>query len=111
MISWQKRSNIVSPEPTFEAEFGWSVAIDADRGLVGGPWLEPDGEAHFYNGFLIACGCVGDVDGDGMVDVSDVLQIIGTWGSCQGCAEDLDNNGVVDVGDLLQLISEWGECH
>jgi len=107
---WQLRSAIVSPEPTFEAEFGWSVAIDGDRGVVGGPWLEPDGEVRFYEGFMDTCDCVGDLNGDGTVGVSDVLQIIGMWGECQGCDEDLDENGFVDVGDLLQLISIWGNC-
>jgi hypothetical protein len=27
-----------------------------------------------------------------------------------GCPEDLDGSGVVDVFDLLQLLAAWGEC-
>lgn len=107
---WQQRSVIVSPEPTLEAEFGWAVAVNGDYGLVGGPWLEPDGEVRFYQGFIYSCGCVGDFDGDSVVGVSDLLQLIGAWGACQDCQEDLDGNGFVDVGDVLQLISAWGEC-
>ncbi len=104
---WEKQATIVSEEPTTEAEFGWAVALDGDNGIIGGPWLEPDGEAKF---FKMECGCVGDFDGDGLVGVTDLLQLIGVWGECDSCEEDLDGNGIIDVSDILQLISSWGEC-
>jgi hypothetical protein len=107
---WNKRSSIISPEPTIEAEFGWSVAIDGDYGIAGAPWLEPDGEVQFYNGFITSCECLGDVDGDGSVGVTDLLQLIGAWGVCANCDEDLNGNGVVEVSDILELISFWGTC-
>jgi len=49
----------------------------------------------------------GDVNGDGNVNVSDVLAVISAWGSCEGCIEDLDNSGSVDVTDLLIVIGNW----
>ena len=104
---WEKQATVVSEEPTTEAEFGWAVALDGDNGIIGGPWLEPDGEAKF---FKMECGCVGDFDGDGLVGVTDLLQLIGVWGECDSCEEDLDGNGIIDVSDILQLISSWGEC-
>jgi len=107
---WNKRSTMTSPEPTTEAEFGWSVAVDGDHGVAGAPWREPDGEVQFFEGFISSCNCIGDLNQDGMIGVTDLLQIINVWGSCQGCEEDLDENGIVDVSDLLQLISAWGEC-
>jgi hypothetical protein len=107
---WNKRSTMTSPEPTTEAEFGWSVAVDGDHGVAGAPWREPDGEVHFYNGFINECECMGDFDGDGSVGVTDLLQLIGVWGVCDNCDEDLNGNGVVDVSDILQLISFWGTC-
>ena len=36
--------------------------------------------------------------------------MIGDWGACSGCATDLDGNGVVNVSDLLQVIGAWGPC-
>ena len=108
--NWQEQSVLVSPNPTAAAEFGWAVALDGDNALIGAPWLEPDGEVQFFEGFISSCNCIGDLNQDGMIGVTDLLQIISVWGSCQGCEEDLDGNGFVDVSDLLQLISAWGEC-
>jgi hypothetical protein len=54
--------------------------------------------------------CHGDTTGDGVVDVADILQLIGAWGPCGICAEDLNNDGNVDVADLLDLLSAWGPC-
>ena len=49
----------------------------------------------------------GDVDGDGIVGVTDLLAIIGAWGPCSGCDEDLNNDGSVNVTDLLDVIANW----
>jgi len=54
--------------------------------------------------------CVGDFDGSGAVNVSDLLDLISAWGSCDSCPQDFDGNGYVDVIDLLELISFWGDC-
>ncbi len=43
-----------------------------------------------------------------MVDIQDLLQLIGAWGPCNDCDEDIDNSGDVDVEDLLSLIDFWG---
>jgi hypothetical protein len=52
----------------------------------------------------------GDVDGDGCVDVNDLLAVIAAWGACPGCAEDLTGDGAVDVNDLLLVIGAWSPC-
>jgi hypothetical protein len=52
-------------------------------------------------------GVPGDVNGDGVVDVSDILMLIVAWGPCDGCPEDLNGDGVVNVNDIIQLISYW----
>ncbi|MAI67507.1 MAG: hypothetical protein CMJ26_06495 [Phycisphaerae bacterium] len=49
----------------------------------------------------------GDVNGDGVIDVNDILALIVAWGPCNGCPEDLDGSGSVNVSDLIQLISYW----
>ena len=54
--------------------------------------------------------CPGDLDGNGVVDVADLVALIVSWGPCQGCAADLDGTGVVDVADLVALIVAWGDC-
>jgi hypothetical protein len=51
------------------------------------------------------------LDGDGLVGVTDLLQLLGVWGACKNCQEDFDGNGFVDVSDILELINSWGVCH
>lgn len=54
--------------------------------------------------------CVADVSGDGVVDVLDMLQVLGSWGACQGCAADINGDGAVDVMDMMEILSAWGDC-
>ena len=61
------------------------------------------------------CECLSDIDGNGQVDVGDVLNIIGSWGETSPPdgdphPSDLDGNHVVDVQDMLIAISDWGDC-
>jgi hypothetical protein len=49
----------------------------------------------------------GDLNGDGLLNVEDLLLMLSAWGPCPGCAEDITGDGVVDVSDLLLLLSYW----
>ena len=54
---------------------------------------------------------VGDISGDGVVDVTDLMNVINTWGacaSCQICPSDLNGDCTVNVTDLLIVINNWG---
>jgi predicted outer membrane repeat protein len=81
-------------ESTLEGHIYPTVA-DVDYEFVGG------------NEFHALCStCQGDVNGDGIIDLSDLLAIamLSVWGECNDCLADLDNNGVVDSDDILILI-------
>ena len=57
--------------------------------------------------------CPGDVSGDGIVDIVDLLQVISDWdapGGSSDCSSPSGPypDGIVDVSDLLQVISDWG---
>ena len=60
--------------------------------------------------------CAADVDGDGSVAVSDVLAIIGQWGSCgdgsfrpSGDVAPMPNGDCcVTVADVLAVVGSWG---
>ena len=54
------------------------------------------------------CQCTADLDGDAIVNVNDVLIMIGQFGA-PGSA-DLDGDGLVDADDLLMLLAAWGDC-
>jgi hypothetical protein len=50
----------------------------------------------------------GDVNGDGVVNVTDLLAVIAQWGPCSGkCNADLDGDGHVGVTDLLIVLENW----
>ncbi|MCP4815079.1 MAG: DUF938 domain-containing protein, partial [Planctomycetaceae bacterium] len=54
-----------------------------------------------------------DLDGNGIVNVNDMLDILSSWGPCPGtgdCPGDLGGNGSVGVEDLLAVIGGWGPC-
>jgi hypothetical protein len=53
---------------------------------------------------------LGDIDGDGVVGITDFLVLLGTWGPCLEacCLADLDFNGDVGVTDFLVLLANWG---
>jgi len=51
---------------------------------------------------------LGDADGDGAVDVTDLLTLIESWGACSGsCQADLNSDGIVDVEDMLTVLADW----
>ena len=52
-------------------------------------------------------GCSADIDGDGVVDIQDVLQILSDWGSS---GSDVNGEGITNILDLLVAISQWGDC-
>ena len=55
----------------------------------------------------------GDITGNGIVDVDDLLAAINAWGACVNpneCPSDIapdSGNDVVDVDDLLMVINNW----
>lgn len=53
----------------------------------------------------------GDLNGDDLVDVLDLLALLSEWGQCavdDPCVADLTDDGLVNVADLLILLSHWG---
>ena len=54
--------------------------------------------------------CPWDLDGTGVVGVSDLLSMLASWGPCKGCPADFDGNDDVGVSDLLVLLANWGPC-
>jgi hypothetical protein len=38
------------------------------------------------------------------------LAVIKSWGACSGCAADINDDGAVDVSDLLEVVAAWGPC-
>jgi len=105
----------------------YSFTLGVDGSLtMNGPILSSQGTApRSIAAWVVAPKplCPADIapapDGDGTVDVQDLLAVIGAWGACvdpRNCPADIAPAGppigddTVDVQDLLAVISAWGAC-
>ena len=43
-----------------------------------------------------------------VVNVTDLLAVMDAWGPCIACSADLNGDGIVDVIDLLEVVGNWG---
>ncbi len=53
----------------------------------------------------------GDVDGNGTVDLDDLLAVLSAWGDCppaSPCPADLNGSGDVTIDDLLAVLNNFG---
>jgi protocatechuate 3,4-dioxygenase beta subunit len=50
-----------------------------------------------------------DINGDGYINVIDLLTIIAQWGLTNSPA-DVNADGIVNVSDLLIVVGSWGPC-
>ncbi len=63
--------------------------------------------------FTILGGAVpGDLDGDGLVGITDFLLLLSLWGPCDdpcppACLGDLDGDCTVGITDFLILLANW----
>jgi hypothetical protein len=84
-------------------------------GLVAGDmyWVRVSGLLSQFSEYLISVtdigDCPGDFDGNGAVNVADLLIMTAAIGCTSGCGEqDLDGNGAVNIADLLLFTSVFG---
>lgn len=55
--------------------------------------------------------CIEDFDGNLVVDLYDLFNLLQRWGPCSGqCAGDADGNNMIDIFDLMSLLAAWGNC-
>ena len=104
--TWSEVVRLTSPLPAARDLFGTAVSTSGSVVLVGMPRTSEEAGSAF------AAGCRrSDLDGDGVVDLADLLMLLAAWGVCEctyPCPGDGDLNGRVEVADLILLLTDWG---
>ena len=137
---WSEIANVHASDGTAGNHFGWSTAIRGHRTMIGAWFDDEngtdagalyvfdldrddcnlngicdvrdiaDGDSNDVNGNAVPDECDVDINGDGVVDVLDFLQLLAAWGLCEECAacpEDFDSDCLVGVTDFLMLLANW----
>ena len=138
---WDETAKLLASEGGAHAQFGSSLSLSGDIGLIGAS-AGQNGEAYAFVGFNAAdcnhndqpdscdifegisedlnangipdeCDAIGDLNGDGVVNVRDLLTLLAAWGACDepcppACTGDTNFDCTVNWIDLLTLLSNWG---
>lgn len=78
-----------------------------NEGLISANAEYPDGTTRPYLLTPMGETIPEDVNGDGNVDVIDLLAVLDNWGPCKACNEDINGDSMVNVTDLLAIIAVW----
>jgi len=62
-----------------------------------------DGSCEFTS-----CDCPEDINGDGVISVADILELLGQFGCISGCTVDLNGDDATNVQDILILLAAFG---
>ncbi|MFN0136701.1 MAG: hypothetical protein ACKVS9_11370 [Phycisphaerae bacterium] len=90
--------------------YGFFADMDHTTAVVGSFLRNASGSVYVYD--LGACGdCVGDVNGDAQVNLTDLAVLLANFGLTDGAVRtlgDLDDDGDTELTDLAILLSEFG---
>lgn len=105
----------VTDESTLEPGVGvivYRIEPDGSLSFVSGPTPTGGGRPQFMSIYIPPPPppmCLGDANGDLMVDFADITATLAQWGTA-GPLGDADHNGVVDFGDITAELANWGPC-
>ena len=107
---------VIAEDLADDGSFGWTAPeLFTEQAVIRVMVFDDDGNAGFADTlgpFTIngdpAVDVPGDLNGDGVVNVFDLLLLLENRGGCAGCDADLNEDGAVNVFDLLLLLENWG---
>ncbi len=116
-FDWTEQAHLLPSNGAAFDDFGTSMGVQGGVAVAGAPSAagtgSTTGAAYVYdglsNGLPDACECPWDLDGGG-VGATDLLAVLGAWGTDPGGGPDFDGDHDVNVLDLLSLLGHWGDC-
>ncbi len=104
--SWQPNTFLVSQYvvPTSTVRVRFSICDCANDSAT------EAGVDDFVVTVLCSVNCQADLDDDGQIGITDLLDLLAAWGSNPKGPPDLDGDGNVGITDLLALLAQWGPC-
>ncbi len=110
-INWSGSSNfsITTPPSMFMANDGGYIMVTASISSEYAMNFSNNGSSGTRLVFYSEPGCPSDFDSNGSVDVTDLLSLLGVYGTANS-DHDLDGDDMVGVNDLLHLLDAFGEC-
>ena len=88
--------------------FGRNTKMGGGSLFIGAPAYSVSRGVVFHTPLAQTLPCPADFDGDGNVNVNDMLRVISDWGGT-GRA-DINGDSTINVSDLLSLLDSWGDC-
>ena len=92
-------------DPTLDFYIYLGVAVTNDNCILS--WTSSWDYAAFATILAPVARFPGDTNCDELVNASDIVNIVQSWGPCNGCDADLNADQIVNVQDLLAVISNW----
>ena len=105
---WRLGNPVTIPSGYGSAGFGRNTKMGGGSLLIGAPAYSSTRGVVFQTPLAQTLPCPADLNGDGNVDVTDILGIISNWGGAG--REDLNGDALVNVTDLLFVLDSWGDC-
>jgi hypothetical protein len=112
--NWSQVGKLLPSDAAMWDQFGCGVALSGDNAVIGA-LRDDDGAINAGSAYVfeVPAGpeCLGDLDGDGDRDLTDLAQLLSNYGMTSGAAYedgDLDADDDVDLDDLAALLAVYG---
>ena len=114
---WQEIAKLTASDASANDRLGVSVSI-CDGNVVVGAFsgYNDDGVrpgAAYYFGPICPNSCPWDVNGDGVVDHHDIVEVVHNLGPCDdpdNCPWDVNGDGIVNGRDVAAVAMHFGRC-
>jgi len=107
---WYEREVLLETLPGYQATAAFRLRFTTSDGADSGSVVEAGVDAIAI--VVPDCNddpnCQGDVDGDGDVDVVDLLAVIADWNCADDCPADVNGDYIVNVEDVLIVLANYG---